>query len=94
MVLGRLLHKEGPMYNKVFCLPCVSLAKRMLKLCKTISFESSTVWSEFPDFIQIKRTVFIEKIESYCIHALVDSFFNRQLIYRSKLHKRYMLHFM
>ena len=55
MVLGRLFQKEGLMYDKV--LSRVSLAKRALKLCKTISCVYSTVQSKFKDFIQIKRTV-------------------------------------
>ena len=87
MVSGRLFHKEGPMYG---FLPRVSLGKRLLKLCKTISCVYSTVWSKFKYFIQIKRTVFIEKLESYCIYALVNSFFSRQPIYQSKLRKRYI----
>ena len=87
MVSGRFFHKEGPMYG---FLPLVSLAKRLLELCKTISCVYSTVWSKLKYFIQIKRTVFIEKPESYCIYALVNSFFSRQPIYRSKLRKRHI----
>ena len=90
MGLGKLFHKERQMKDKV--LPCVSLVKRVLKPCKTISRVYSTVQSKFKDFIQIKRAVVIDKLESYCIYALVNSFLGRQLIYRSKLCKRYMLH--
>ena len=79
MVLGRLFQKEGPMYDKV--LSYVSLAKRALKLCKTISCVYSTVQSKFKDFIQIKRTVFIDKLESYYISAFVNSFFSTKPIY-------------
>ena len=54
---GRLFHKDGPM--------CV-------KVCKTTCV-CSTARSKFKDFIQTKRTVVTEKLESYCFYALVNS---------------------
>ena len=84
MDLGRLCHKEGSMYDKVFGpllvlqKECWSFAKLFLRLCVY-----STVQDEFEDFIQIKRTVFINKLESYCVYALLRPFFSRQSIYWS-----------
>ena len=92
MVSGWLFHKEGPISDKVFC-PVIVLRKGCFSFAKTISCVYSKVWSEFKDFIQIKRTVFVGKLGSYCIYALVNSFFRRQLVYQAKLRKRYMLHF-
>ena len=80
MVSSRLFHKDGPMYNKVFC-PVLVLRKGCLSFAKLFRVYS-TRRSEFKDFIQIKRAVFIDKLESYCIYALVNSFFSRQRIYR------------
>ena len=88
MVSGRLFHKEGPIYDKVFC-PVLVLRKECLILEKIFLV---SVLEGAKDFIQIKRAVFIDKLESYCIYALVNSFFSRQPIYRSKLRKRYMMH--
>ena len=59
----------GPTASVLF-LTHISLAKRVLKLCKTISCISSTLRSEFKDFIQINRTVAIDKTECYCIYAM------------------------
>ena len=44
----------------------------------------STMLREFKDFIQMKRTVVIDKLERYCMNALVDSFIGRQQICRRK----------
>ena len=86
MLSGRLFHKEGPMYDKVVCLVfCPVLAKRVLKFCKAISLVYSTVWSKFKNFIQINRAAVVDKLESYWIYTLVNSYFSRQPIYRSKL---------
>ena len=43
----------------------ITLTKRVLKPCKTVSCVYSKVWSEFKDFTQIKRTVVHEKPECY-----------------------------
>ena len=75
---GRLFHKEGPMSNKVSCSVLV-LQKVCLNLAKLLCIYS-TVPSEFKDFIQIKMTVAIDKLERYCIYALMNSFFSRQPI--------------
>ena len=93
MVTGSLFHKERPIYDKVFLSP-VRLVKRVLKLCKTISCVYSTVWSKFKNFIHINRTVVIDKLESYCTYALLNSFFSREPIYQSKLCKGYILHYL
>ena len=72
--MGRLYHKEGPMYDKVFY-PVLVLRKRVLKPCKTICCVFSTLWSEFKDFIQIKKTVIIDKIESFAFMYWSTLFF-------------------
>ena len=65
---GKLVHKERPMYDKVFC--GVSLVKRVLKPSKIISCVYSTVQSKFKVFLQIKRTAVFDKLGSYSIDAL------------------------
>ena len=59
---GRAFHKEGPMSDKVSC-PVTILRKGCLSLTKLFRIYS-TVRSEFKDFIQIKGTVVIDKLES------------------------------
>ena len=54
------------MYDKVFC-PVLILQKGCLNLAKLLLVSICTVHSKFKDFSQIKRTVVIDKGESYCI---------------------------
>ena len=86
---GKLLHKEGPMHDKVFC-PVLVLRRGYLSIGKL--FFVAALQCRV-DFIQIKMTAVIDKLESYCIHALVNSFFGNQQVYRFKLCKTYMMHF-
>ena len=81
----RFFRQKGPTCDKIFCLLLV-LGKGCLSLA-TISCVYYTAWAKFNDFIQIERAAFIE---SYCIYALVNPFFGRKPIYRSK---RYMMYF-
>ena len=80
MVSGRLFHNEGTMYDKVFC-PELVLWKGCLSFAKLF-------------LVSILQFGANSKIESYCIYALVNSFFSRQPIYQSKLRERYMLHYL
>ena len=57
---GRLLQKEGPTYDKVFC-PVLVLRKGCLSLIK-LFLVSILQCGTFKDFIQIKRTVVNEKL--------------------------------
>ena len=92
MVSGRFFHKEGPMYDKVFCYVlvlrngCLSFAKLLLVSILQCGANSKISF-------KLKRQFFIDKLENYCIYALVNSFFSREPIYLSKHRKRYMLHF-
>ena len=81
---GELFHKEGPIYDKVFC-PVLVLQKGYSNLAITCVYY--TMRRTFKIFFQIKRTAVIDKLKSYRIYSFV--LFGGQPIYRSKLHKRY-----
>ena len=76
------------MHDKVFC-PMLVLQKWCLRFAKLFLFYS-VEWIK--RFHSDKRTSVLDKLESYCIYALVNYFLSRQPIYQSKSHKRYMLH--
>ena len=83
MAPGTLFRKEGRMYEKVF-FPVLVLRKGCFSfenLCLLCPFYSA---ERIQDYIQIKKTVVVDKLEIYSIYALMNSFFSRQPISRSE----------
>ena len=73
---GRLFHREGPMYERPFCLAI--FPKRNLEPGKVTSRFYSALRGVLINFIQIMRTGIVDKFKCYGIYALVDPFIDRQ----------------
>ena len=79
---GRLFHKEGPTYDKVFC-PVLVLRKECLSLAKLFLVSTLRCGANSNISFRYNGQLLWTKTERHCIYALVNSFFSRLSIYRS-----------
>ena len=80
MSSGRLFHKMGPMHDNVSC-PVLVLGTGCLILSKLFLVYILQCGTSSMISFKLQRRVAIDKLKSYSIYALVNSFFGRQSIY-------------